>query len=280
MLRSADVRLLTRSDEPGLRALLARDPVANVFVASRLQSAGLTDRIGADLWGYEDHDGALVSACYAGANLVPVCASPDAARSFADQAASRGRRCSSIVGPADAVSTMWPVLRSAWGPARDERLHQPLMAIDGPPAVAPDPAVRPVRMDELDLLLPASIAMFTEEVGVSPVADGGLGLYRARVVDLIRCRRSFARIEGGQVVFKADVGAVSPEACQVQGVWVHPERRGQGLAAAGMAAVVEHVLREIAPVVSLYVNDYNTRARAAYVRAGFREVGTFATVLF
>ena len=30
---------------------------------------------------------------------------------------------------------------------------------------------------------------------------------------------------------------------------------------------------------SLYVNGYNTIARAAYARVGFAEVGTFATVL-
>jgi len=37
---------------------------------------------------------------------------------------------------------------------------------------------------------------------------------------------------------------------------------------------------DVAPTVSLYVNDYNTRAIAAYHRVGFRQVGTFATVLF
>jgi predicted GNAT family acetyltransferase len=47
-----------------------------------------------------------------------------------------------------------------------------------------------------------------------------------------------------------------------------------------MAAVVELALRDIAPVVSLYVNDYNAAARSAYRRVGFREVGEFATVLF
>lgn len=32
--------------------------------------------------------------------------------------------------------------------------------------------------------------------------------------------------------------------------------------------------------MSLYVNDYNTAARKAYRAVGFREVGSFATVLF
>jgi len=279
VLRSATVRPLTRADQAALRILLRQDPVANVFVASRVEHVGVAVRLGADLWGYDER-GQLVSACYAGANLVPVQATPAAAHAFAEHAASGGRRCSSLVGPADAVSVMWEVLRTAWGPAREERLCQPVMAIDRPPAIAPDRHVRLVRPEEIDLLLPAAVAMFTEEVGVSPVADGGLGLYRARVLELIRSRRALARIEDGEVVFKADIGAVSRYACQVQGVWVHPTRRGEGLAAAGMAAVVEHALRESAPTVSLYVNDYNHRARAAYRRTGFREVGTFASVLF
>jgi predicted GNAT family acetyltransferase len=46
-----------------------------------------------------------------------------------------------------------------------------------------------------------------------------------------------------------------------------------------MAAVVD-LAQQFAPVTSLYVNDYNARARATYERVGFRQVGTFATVLF
>jgi uncharacterized protein len=73
---------------------------------------------------------------------------------------------------------------------------------------------------------------------------------------------------------------VTPQACQVQGVWVHPDRRGEGLSVGGMAAVVVIALADIAPVVSLYVNDFNVAARAAYRRVGFTEVGTFMSVLF
>ncbi len=129
--------------------------------------------------------------------------------------------------------------------------------------------------------MPACVAMFTEEVGISPLAgDGGL-LYQARVAELVGAGRSFARItEDGEVIFKAEIGAVTQGACQIQGVWVAPEHRGQGLSVTGMAAVLDIALREVAPVVSLYVNDYNLRARAAYRRVGFREVGAFMSVLF
>jgi predicted GNAT family acetyltransferase len=66
----------------------------------------------------------------------------------------------------------------------------------------------------------------------------------------------------------------------VQGVYVPPERRGEGLAVSGMAAVVELVRAEIAPVVSLYVNEWNQPARRAYEQVGFRETARFSTVMF
>jgi predicted GNAT family acetyltransferase len=47
-----------------------------------------------------------------------------------------------------------------------------------------------------------------------------------------------------------------------------------------MAALVTEALSSIAPVVSLYVNDFNAPARAAYRRVGFTESGTFMSVLF
>jgi uncharacterized protein len=132
----------------------------------------------------------------------------------------------------------------------------------------------------LDTLLPAAVAMFTEEVGVSPTRVDGGAAYRARVAELVRAGQSLAWIEDGRVLFKADVGAVSRAACQLQGVWVAPQFRGQGIGQRATAAVVEYARTAIAPVVSLYVNDYNLAARAAYDRVGFRQVGTYSSVLF
>jgi len=277
---TATLRVLTDADLPAVRSVLARDPVADVFVASRVEAAGLdTRRLGGEMWGFVV-DGTVEALCHSGANLVPVQAGPEAVRAFADRARRQGRRCASIVGEQSAVAGMWEVLELAWGPARDVRACQPLLAIDGDPPVVPDPLVRRVRLEELDILVPACVAMFTEEVGVSPLgADGGTS-YRARVAELIRLGRAFARIEEGRVVFKAEVGSTTSAACQVQGVWVPPDLRGRGLAAPGMAAVVAAARASIAPVVSLYVNDYNAPALAAYRRVGFTERGAFMSVLF
>ncbi|MEV6211008.1 GNAT family N-acetyltransferase [Kitasatospora sp. NPDC051914] len=279
----AATRVLEAPDLDDALEVLHRDPVANAFVATRVEAVGLDPwRLGGEMWGWYDEDGRLESLCYAGANLVLVNAGPEAVRAFAERARRQGRRCSSIVGPAGPTAALWALLERSWGPARDVRAHQPLMAATEPSAeIEPDPLVRRVLRNEIETLMPACVAMFTEEVGISPLAgDGGL-LYQARVAELISAGRSFARFsEDGEVLFKAEIGAVTEGACQIQGVWVAPEHRGKGLSKAGMAAVLDIALREVAPVVSLYVNDFNLRARASYRRVGFTEVGAFMSVLF
>ncbi|MFJ1802457.1 MULTISPECIES: GNAT family N-acetyltransferase [unclassified Streptomyces] len=281
MLTQTTTRVLEPSDLQAALAILESEPVANAFVTSRVQVAGLDPwRLGGEMWGWYA-DGMLRSLCYSGANLVPICAGPEAVRAFADRARRAGRRCSSIVGPAEPTTQLWRLLEPTWGPAREVRANQPLMVTESLSAdVTPDPLVRRIRKDESEVLMPACVAMFTEEVGISPLAgDGGL-LYQARVAELIGTGRSFARIDDGKVVFKAEIGAATPQACQIQGVWVAPEHRGKGLSETGMAAVLRYALADVAPVVSLYVNDYNTPARKAYRRVGFREVGAFMSVLF
>ncbi|HEU5470484.1 MAG TPA: GNAT family N-acetyltransferase [Actinophytocola sp.] len=283
MLRLAGARLLDERDRASVRAALAVDPVASCMVAARIDALGLDPwRLGGELWGCEPRGrtSRLDALCFAGPNLIPLQGNRSALRAFADRALSRRRICSSVVGPSEQVLGIWSELELDWGPAREVRAEQPLMATMGEPMVLPDPLVRPVRPDELDRYLPAAIAMFIEEVGVDPRAGDGGASYRARVAELIATGRAFARFEGGDVVFKAEIGALSHTVGQIQGVWVRPNRRGHGLGAAGTAAVVDRLVRGMGRVASLYVNSYNVVAKAAYRKIGFGQVGEYATVLF
>lgn len=273
-------RLLGDADRKAVERLLDHAPFAAAQVAELVGSSGVAWwRTRGRLFGYGP-PGRIEALCWLGANLIPVLATPAASAAFADLAGANVRTCSSMVGPADAVLDIWARLSSRWGPAREVRRCQPLLATDAPPPVAADPAVRLVRPGEIDLLFPASVAMYTEEVGISPLTEGSARGYRERVADLVRARRAYARFVDGQVAFKAELAVVTRHTAQVQGVWVAPEWRGRGLATAAMAAVVRDALRRVAPTVSLYVNDYNHAARRVYARCGFHQVGTFATVLF
>lgn len=269
------IRPLVSGDLPTVRALIAEDPVTHCFVESRLDASQM---LTVDLIG-EDRDGAIESFVLLGANIVPVATTPRSRAAFADWLRVRPRRCSSFVGPKHEVLDLWRLLEPSWGPARDVRSEQPLLMITTPPRVPGNPMVRKATRADLDLLIPACVHMFTEEIGVSPYRGGGEAAYRSRITEFVDQGRAFVWIEGGEIVFKAEIGSVSSAACHIQGVWVHPSRRGRGLAATAIAQVVEFA-QELAPTVALYVNDFNVTARKAYHRVGFAEHTRFATVLF
>jgi predicted GNAT family acetyltransferase len=260
--------------------LFARDPVAHCFVESRVQIGGVDPwKLGGEILGYF-RDDELISALYSGANLIPIETTPQARAAFADYLRPRLRRSSSMLGKADEVLDLWRLLEPVWGPARAIRDEQPLMAITHDSESVIDTQVRSIKNEELEAYLPASIDMFTEEIGVSPVVGGNSIAYRARVSELIRAGRAFGRVRDGNIEFKAEIGSVSPFVCQVQGVWVARHLRGQGISIPGMAAVVQLARAKFTPTVSLYVNSFNTPARKSYLAVGFKEVGSFATVLF
>ncbi|MBP2318555.1 RimJ/RimL family protein N-acetyltransferase [Nesterenkonia lacusekhoensis] len=280
---SGAVRVLESTDTPALLRLLERDPAHHVSVLASVRSRGTAapgrGRIAAMLLGIDDpeHPGELASACWVGSNITPVHAGPAEGELFGLALRALRRRVSSVYGDAEAVLELHDA--AGWVNVREVRADQPLLSIDVPSAIEPMPEVRPSRLEEFDAVEQASAAMFTEELGFSPYTQG-VSEYQQRVRSLISGGYSLIAVgQDGEIIFKAEFGAVSREVVQVQGVWVHPEHRGRGLAASGMSAVVDYGLK-LAPVVSLYVNGYNTAALRTYQRVGFRREGTFATILF
>jgi hypothetical protein len=280
-------RALSPADRAEVLAVCDQDPVAATLATARLREWSVAG-LGGAVWGFPAV-GRLRAVCWSGANLFPVVPAAgsdreDALDAFAAIARRQGRRSSSIVGDRSVALGLWDRLSPFWPAPREIRAEQPSMVIAGEPLVEPDPLVRRATLDEMAVVLPACVRMFVEEVGYSPVA-GGSSAYERRVRALLALGRSFVRVERGSdgatfVAFKAELGAVSDRVAQVQGVWVDPLRRGHRLSETGMAAVVELTRRDVAPVVSLYVNGFNIPALRSYRRIGFEQVGTFATVLF
>lgn len=278
--RAGVVRVVFHSELSDALNLALVNPVENTFVQSRIEAA-IKDpwRLGGSLWGYFA-GGGLESMLFVGANVVPVETTDQARSAFARELIKSGRRSSSILGPRDQVLDLWHRISPVWGNPRATRGNQPLLTLDSHAQGSRNHGVRAVDPDELSVLLPASIHMFTEEVGVSPIAHGGQAQYERRVAEVIEQGHAFAFIQEGEVLFKAEVGFVAGEIAQLQGVWVAPHMRGKGLAAPSIAQVVDVVQTKLAPIVSLYVNDFNEPALRTYTRVGFQQVGTFATVLF
>ncbi|GEE02477.1 N-acetyltransferase GCN5 [Gordonia spumicola] len=276
MLRLLGGRPLGARDTEAVTRALDRDPVASCMVAARVEAYGMSPRfLGGEMWSASTPEQSL---CFSGANLMPLAGDDADLDDFAGRALAARRTCTSVVGHVDLALGLWQRLQPTWGEPREIRPDQPLLALSGMPAIDPDPLVRLVVPTDLDNYFPAAVEMFRGEVGVDPCEVDGGASYRRRLAALISARRVFARFDGDRVVYKAEIGSMSRRVGQIQGVWVDPDWRGRGIGSTGTAAVAAAIARQ-GRIASLYVNSFNSSARATYQRVGFSQVGTFATVL-
>lgn len=278
-------RALGTRDAPLVRSLLAADRVPNVFVSSRVDGGLLWPGSPATLYGWPSAEPRHL--LHAGSNLAPVFATcdqrdRDAAITAFAEAIGPHRWCQAIVGQSEVTLALYRHLcrrGRSYAAHREIRPRQPLMSVREVSATIAEAPVRQITMDEFDSYFAAAVAMYTEEVGVDPLAGGGRAGYRSHCQTMVQSGRAWGIVSDGRVVFKADVGISCGGVAQVQGVWLAPHLRGQGKAPAAMGSATRRIL-ESHDVVSLYVNDFNTRAVRTYLRIGFSVVGEFATVLY
>ncbi|MBB1510182.1 DUF4081 domain-containing GNAT family N-acetyltransferase [Tessaracoccus sp. MC1756] len=265
-------------DRERVAQFLAKSPVENLFLSSRVATYGLDRRRLGAVYGYE-RDGVLTSVLLDGGTLFIAGFDPEALPVYVEKLGPI-RRCTSILGPAISVLGLFVGLaeryRGAWGGVSNVRKRQPLMVLDHLPEVPPDRRVRRLTLDDYPSYLEASVHMYTGEIGSSPFKYGGG--YEGFVRDRLRQGDAYGIVDDkGAVIFKADLGPKLAGQAQLQGVWVAPHLRGRGISVPALAGMC-HLIMDQYPLISLYVNDFNAAAIRSYEHLGFVEVGALATV--
>jgi ribosomal protein S18 acetylase RimI-like enzyme len=214
----------------------------------------------------------VTSLCHFGANLVP---SGEHAAAFAD-AASRSR-ARMIIGDERAVTDLWDASRPRMPAPREDRPGQPVFAIERMPESG-STALRKATLEDFDLLLPASAATHEGEIGIDPMLTDAEG-FRRRTRQQIEESRSWVWIEGGTILFKAEASAWTPDAVQLQQVWVDPDVRNQGYGQRGLRDLIRLLLERV-PCVCLFVRADNPAAIRLYEAVGMERVNTYRSLLF
>jgi ribosomal protein S18 acetylase RimI-like enzyme len=244
----------------------ARDPVERVFLED-VARRGL-----GRFFAVQSDDRSLRSLCHVGANLVP---SGEECGVFADAAVASGSRM--IIGEQRAVDKLWDAAADRLPTPREDRHGQPVYAI----SEAPEPGetgLRRAKLFDLDDLVPVCALAHAEELGVDPLErdrDGFRWRTRAQIED----GRSWLWVEHGVIRFKAEASAWTPQAVQIQQVWVDPEVRRLGYGKRGMRDLCR-LLLETTPTVTLFVRTDNLPAIRLYESIGMAHVGSYRSVLF
>ena len=247
-------------------AFCADEPVERVFLED-IARRGL-GRFSA----VAGQDGRLEALCHVGANIVP---SGSGCADFAQAAARSGARM--VIGEERAVGELWDVARGRMPQPRDDRPGQPVYAL----REAPEPGeteLRPARLSDLELLVPACSEAHREEIGVDPLkrdADG----FRWRTRQQIEEGRSWLWVDEGVIRFKAEASAWTPAAVQLQQVWVDPEARRRGYARRALCDLCRLLLERV-PAVCLFVRPENAPALRLYDSIGMTRELTYRSLVF
>ena len=244
----------------------AEDPVERVFLED-VARRGL-----GRFTAVEDDDGRLTALCHAGANVVP---SGRGCAAFVEAAADAGARM--LIGEESAVGELWDAVRGRLPAPRDDRPGQPVYVL----SEASEPGetgLRPARVSDLDVLVPACAAAHREEIGVDPLSRDPDG-FRWRTRQQIEEGRSWLWLVGGVIRFKAEASAWTPSAVQLQQVWVDPEARRHGYGKRGLADLCRLLLAQV-PTVCLFVRPENTPALRLYDSVGMTRALTYRSLIF
>jgi uncharacterized protein len=257
-----------RPVQPSLDQILefcAEEPVERVFLED-------VARRGLGRFAGLEEDGRLAALCHLGANVVP---SGRGCGRFAE-AAARGRALM-IIGEEGAVGELWDAVRERLPEPTDDRPGQPVYLIEEPPEPG-ETGLRAATVDDLELLLPACAAAHAEELGTDPLRRDPAG-FRWRTRAQIEEGRSWLWEENGTILFKAEASAWTPEAVQLQQVWVDPPARNRGHAKRGLRDLCRALLERV-PRVCLFVRPENTAAIRVYDGVGMRRTISYRSLVF
>jgi uncharacterized protein len=258
------VKLVEPRREQILR-FCSEDPVERVFLED-VARRGLGRFVGLA------ESGELQALCHLGVNVVP---SGSGCGVFARDACRAAPRM--VIGEARAVGELWDAAHERLPRPREDRPGQPVFVIRIPPEPG-DTALRPATLDDLELLMPACAAAHEQELGLDPLARDAEG-FRWRTRSQIEDERSWLWVEDGVILFKAEASAWTPEAVQLQQVWVDPSVRRQGYGARGLKDLCRLLLERV-PTVCLFVRADNAPAIGLYEAIGMKHMLDYRSLLF
>jgi ribosomal protein S18 acetylase RimI-like enzyme len=258
-------RLVKRPRHSQVLAFCSEDPIERVFLED-------VARRGLGRFAGIREGGRLTALLHLGANLVP---SGPGCAAFAELVAGSDPRM--VVGEEGAVTELWDFVREAFPEPLDDRPGQPVYVLEEPPPGGGS-GLRRAGLADLDRLVVAAAEAYREEVGVDAYGrDPALFEWRTRAQ--IEEGRSWLWTEDGRILFKAEASAWTPDAVQLQQVWVEPELRGQGYGKRGLADLCR-LLLETTPAVCLFVRPENAPAIALYDGIGMRRTITYRSIIF
>jgi len=259
---------LTDEDKNEVLEFLAQRPLHTVTMVGFIRDNGLVSPLNrGTFYGCRNRQGQLEGVALIGHATLLETTTDRALAAFAEIA----QKCTNthmIMGEKNRIGDFWTYYSEG---GQDMRLacRELLLELRWPIEVREELSeLRLATLDDLDLIMPVHAQMAFDESGVNPLERDPEG-FRQRCARRIDQGRTWVWVDGGELLFKAEVISETPEVTYLEGVWVNSKLRGQRLGLRCMSQLAQNLLPETKSLC-LLVNETNTAAQLFYKRAGYK----------
>ena len=267
---------LLKGQEAEALEFLAAQPLHNVYMAGFIRDNGLVSPFNrGTFYTCRDEAGRIEGLALIGHVTQLDVRTERAMEAFANTA----QACPSVhvvMGQSASVREFWHHYSSGGQELRfacRELLLEQKLPVATPAAV---PALRQAIPADLPHILRVQAAMAVAECGVDPLTTDPEG-FRARCERRIERGRIWVQVEGGKLLFKADIMAQTPETTYIEGVYVNRRYRRRGHGQRCLLALGQILLTR-SDSVCLLVNERNVVAQSFYYGVGYELRGLYDTI--
>lgn len=279
-LPEADVTVtaveLTEDDRNEVLGFLAERPVQTVCIAGFIRDNGLVSPHNrGTFYGVRNSEGRLEGVALIGHATLIEARTLRAMQEFGLVAQSF-QRTHLVLGEKDKIEQFWSYYADEGQEMRlacRELLFELRRAMQVREEVE---GLRRATLADLDKVAPVQAAMAEEESGTNPLSVDPEG-FRARCARRIEMGRVWVLEEDGQLMFKADIQADTPDVVYLEGVWVNPSARSQGIGRKCLRMLCQDLLSRTKAVCAL-VNEDNDRAHTFYRMCNFKMRGVYDSI--
>jgi uncharacterized protein len=279
-LPEADVTVnvfeLKEDDRNEVLAFLAERPVHTVCLAGLIRDNGfLSPHNRGTFYGCRNSEGRLEGIALIG-HAILLDARTERANQEFGLLAQTFQRTHIVLGEKDKIEAFWNYYADAGQEMRlacRELLFEVRRAMQIREEID---RLRPATIDDLDKIAPIQAAMAEEESGTNPLDIDSEG-FRARCLRRIEMGRVWVLEENGQLMFKADIQADTPDVIYLEGVWVNPADRSRSLGRKCLRQLCYQLLTRT-KIVCVLVNEDNKRAHTFYRMCNFKMRGVYDSI--
>jgi predicted GNAT family acetyltransferase len=277
-LRVLRIQAFSNGHEDEVLAFLSHRPIHTVFMSGLIRDNGLVSFSNrGTFYGCRDRDNRLTGVALIGPKTVIEARDESALEVFANLTPNN-LTSHLIRGEQQQIDY---ILRKYTEAARTPRQisHELMLEQLAPtPGIVAETNLRLAFREDLEPVVSINAALGFEESGVNPLSQDRLGMW-VRTARRVDQGRVWVLVEGGRMIFKADIISETPQTAFIEGVYVQPEARRKGYGLRCMTQLARNLLSRVGSVC-LVVNEDNEPARSFYQKAGFEIRSAYSTAYF